>query len=101
MKYISTRGDSRKLDFMEVLTSGTAKDGGLYMPERFPNFSEDEIRSFENLSYEELAANLLFPYIEGFLSKNDFEEIVKNAYSSFSIPEIVKLNETRNLGFVL
>ena len=53
MKYISTRGDSRKLDFMEVLTSGTAKDGGLYMPERFPNFSEDEIRSFENLSYEE------------------------------------------------
>ena len=101
MKYISTRGDSRKLDFMEVLTSGTAKDGGLYMPERFPNFSEDEIRSFENLSYEELAANLLFPYIEGFLSKNDFEEIVKNAYSSFSIPEIVRLNETRSLGFVL
>ena len=103
MKYISTRGDSRKLDFMEVLTSGTAKDGGLYMPERFPNFSEDEIRSFENLSYEELAANLLFPYIEGFLSKNDFEEIVKNA-SQVNVEEIyesfIKVANLRAIVFL-
>ena len=101
MKYFSTRGDSRKLDFVEVLTSGTAKDGGLFMPECFPKFSEDVINSFKDASYEELAANLLFPYIEGFLSKNDFEHLVKQAYNSFSIPEIVRLKETKNLGFVL
>ena len=101
MKYFSTRGDSRKLDFVEVLTSGTAKDGGLFMPECFPKFSEDVINSFKDASYEELAANLLFPYIEGFLSKNDFEHLVKQAYNSFSIPEIVRLNETKNLGLVL
>ena len=46
MKYFSTRGDSKRLDFVDVLTSGTAKDGGLYMPENFPEFSEDEINSF-------------------------------------------------------
>ena len=101
MKYFSTRGDSKRLDFVEVLTSGTAKDGGLFMPECFPKFSEDAINSFKDASYEELAANLLFPYIEGFLSKNDFEHLVKQAYSSFSIPEIVRLNETKNLGLVL
>ena len=101
MKYFSTRGDSRRLDFVEVLTSGTAKDGGLFMPECFPKFSEDTINSFKDASYEELATNLLFPYIEGFLSKNDFEHLVKQAYNSFSIPEIVRLNETKNLGLVL
>ena len=101
MKYFSTRGDSRRLDFVEVLTSGTAKDGGLFMPECFPKFSEDLINSYKDASYEELATNLLFPYIEGFLSKNDFEHLVKEAYNSFSIPEIVRLNETKNLGLVL
>ena len=101
MKYFSTRGDSKRLDFVEVLTSGTAKDGGLFMPECFPKFSEDLINSFKDASYEELATNLLFPYIEGFLSKNDFEHLVKEAYNSFSIPEIVRLNETKNLGLVL
>ena len=101
MKYFSTRGDLRRLDFVEVLTSGTAKDGGLFMPECFPKFSEDLINSYKDASYEELATNLLFPYIEGFLSKNDFEHLVKEAYNSFSIPEIVRLNETKNLGLVL
>ena len=101
MKYFSTRGDSKRLDFVEVLTSGTAKDGGLFMPECFPKFSEDLINSYKDASYEELATNLLFPYIEGFLSKNDFEHLVKQAYNSFSIPEIVRLNETKNLGLVL
>ena len=43
----------------------------------------------------------MFPYIEGFLSKNDFEHLVKQAYNLFSIPEIVRLNETKNLGLVL
>ena len=46
MKYFSTRGNPKKIDFIEVLTSGTAKDGGLYIPESFPKFSEDEINSF-------------------------------------------------------
>ena len=101
MKYLSTRGNNQRLDFVDVLTSGTAKDGGLFMPETFPNFSESEINQFKTASYQELASNLLFPYIEGFLSKSEFESVVKKAYDSFSIPEVVKLRETQNLGFVL
>jgi threonine synthase len=101
MKYLSTRGNNQRLDFIDVLTSGTAKDGGLFMPETFPNFSESEINQFKTASYQELASNLLFPYIEGFLSKSEFESVVKKAYDSFSIPEVVKLRETQNLGFVL
>ena len=41
MKYFSTRGNSQELNFIDVLTSGTAKDGGLYVPENFPRFSNE------------------------------------------------------------
>ena len=43
----------------------------------------------------------MYPYIEGFLSKEDFEQVVKKAYGSFSIPEVVKLVETKNSGYIL
>jgi threonine synthase len=101
MKYFSTRGNSQELNFIDVLTSGTAKDGGLYVPENFPRFSNEEIREFETASYQDLASHLLYPYIEGFLSKEDFEQVVKKAYDSFSIPEVVKLVETNNSGYIL
>ena len=101
MKYFSTRGNSEALNFIDVLTSGTAKDGGLYVPENFPKFSKEEIADFETASYQDLASHLLYPYVEGFLSKDDFEQVVKNAYESFTIPEVVKLVETKNIGYVL
>ena len=101
MKYFSTRGNSEALNFIDVLTSGTAKDGGLYVPENFPKFSKEEIADFETASYQDLASHLLYPYVEGFLSKEDFEQVVKNAYESFTIPEVVKLVETKNIGYVL
>ena len=101
MKYFSTRGSSEALNFVDVLTSGTAKDGGLYVPENFPKFSKEEIADFETASYQDLASHLLYPYVEGFLSKDDFEQVVKNAYESFTIPEVVKLVETKNIGYVL
>jgi len=101
MKYFSTRGNSQELNFIDVLTSGTAKDGGLYVPESFPRFSNEEIGEFETASYQDLASHLLYPYIEGFLSKEDFEQVVKKAYDSFSIPEVVKLVETKNSGYIL
>ena len=101
MKYFSTRGNSQELNFIDVLTSGTAKDGGLYVPENYPRFSNEEIREFETASYQDLASHLLYPYIEGFLSKEDFEQVVKKAYDSFSIPEVVKLVETKNSGYIL
>jgi threonine synthase len=101
MKYFSTRGNSQELNFIDVLTSGTAKDGGLYVPENFPRFSTEEIGEFETASYQDLASHLLYPYIEGFLSKEDFEQVVKKAYDSFSIPEVVKLVETKNSGYIL
>ena len=51
MKYISTRGLAPALSFEEVVLTGLAPDGGLYVPETLPTFSKEEIASWAGLSY--------------------------------------------------
>ena len=51
MKYISTRGQAPALQFEDVLLTGLASDGGLYVPETLPHYSIDEIASWSALSY--------------------------------------------------
>ena len=43
MKYISTRGNAPELDFEQVLLTGLASDGGLYVPKTLPHFSTEQI----------------------------------------------------------
>ncbi|HNN87718.1 MAG TPA: threonine synthase, partial [Pseudomonadales bacterium] len=51
MKYISTRGKAPALNFEQVLLTGLASDGGLYVPETYPQFSAQEIASWSGLPY--------------------------------------------------
>ncbi|MEC8054289.1 MAG: hypothetical protein VX131_06530, partial [Pseudomonadota bacterium] len=46
MKYISTRGAAPTLAFDDVLVTGLARDGGLYVPDSWPQFSAAELRRF-------------------------------------------------------
>ena len=43
MRYISTRGQAPALNFEDVLLAGLATDGGLYVPENLPRFTQEEI----------------------------------------------------------
>lgn len=45
MKYVSTRGTAPELEFEDVLLTGLAADGGLYVPAEWPRFSADDIRA--------------------------------------------------------
>lgn len=45
MRYISTRGQAPALNFEDVLLTGLASDGGLYVPENLPRFTQEEIAS--------------------------------------------------------
>lgn len=64
MKYISTRGKSPALSFNDVLLGGLAPDGGLYMPEVYPQFSDADLTIMRNMSYRELAFAILSRLIE-------------------------------------
>ncbi len=90
MKYISTRGGMAGITFKETVFEGLAPDGGLILPEKIPELSEEDIKKLKNLSYQELALKI-FKYFVSDIPENELEKIIRNAYSSFRIPEVAQV----------
>ena len=67
--YISTRGNADALDFAGVTLTGLARDGGLYVPRHWPQFSTEDIKAMRGLSYVELAARVMAPFTAGVLTE--------------------------------
>jgi len=84
MKYVSTRGKAPDLNFEEAMLTGLARDGGLYVPEEYPLLSVQQISSFSTKSYEEVAFEIMKPFIGDTFSDDEFKRIIKTAYSGFS-----------------
>ncbi len=101
MLYKSTRGQSPEVSFSEVLLGGLAPDGGLYMPTNVPKFSIQEINSFKDLQFHELATEILFPFVEGDIEKSDFSRLVEETYKVFEVDDVVELIELENNRQVL
>jgi len=101
MKYISTRGDAPILSFEEVVLTGLASDGGLYVPETLPTFSVDEIAGWAGLSYQELAFKVISPFVDGEIADADLKMIIEKAYSSFRHPAIAPMIQTGHNEWVL
>ena len=101
MLYNSTRGESPTVPFSEVLLGGLAPDGGLYMPQTFPKFSIEEIESWSNLPFHELASKILYTYVESEIDESIFLKLLEEAYSSFDEEDVVKLKEIEENHWVL
>ena len=83
MRYISTRGDAPALPFDDVLLTGLARDGGLYVPETWPTLTTDDFRSFKDLSYAELAHRIVKPFVGDRVPDADLADICDRAYRGF------------------
>jgi threonine synthase len=83
VKYISTRGAAPALGFEDVLLTGLARDGGLYLPERWPAFSHDDIAALAGQTYEESAVRIMTPFVGGEIPDAELAAIVKDAYATF------------------
>ena len=101
MKYISTRGISPSQNFEQVLLTGLAPDGGLYVPETLPSFSAEEIAAWRRLSYPDLALKIIAPFIDGEIPEADLREIIKSSYASFKHPDIAPLTQLDENEWVL
>ncbi|UGY10970.1 threonine synthase [Phyllobacterium pellucidum] len=101
MKYVSTRGEAPVLGFSDALLAGLARDGGLYLPQEFPQFSADEIRSLRGKTYAEIAIHMLTPFIAGDIHQADFEAMVHEAYATFRHEAVCPLVQTGHNEFVL
>ncbi|MHA1539708.1 MAG: threonine synthase [Alphaproteobacteria bacterium] len=93
MRYISTRGKAKPLGFDDVILEGLASDKGLYVPEEFPIFSPEKIRSFQNKSYQEIAYEVIAPFIGGSIVEPDLKELIDDVYARFNHPEIAPLTK--------
>ncbi len=101
MRYVSTRGSAPILGFSDVLLAGLARDGGLYLPEEWPHFNADEIRAMRGLSYPQLAARLLTPFLGGEIDSKTFETILNETYATFRHAATCPIVQTRPNEFVL
>ncbi|MET0370430.1 MAG: threonine synthase [Sphingobium sp.] len=84
MHYVSTRGSAATLGFEDVTLAGLASDGGLYLPERWPAFSGEQIGALQGLSYVETAVRVMAPFVVGSLSEVELRDLCTAAYGRFS-----------------
>ena len=71
MNYTSTRNNQKNFTFKDVFLKGLADDGGLFVPQLIKPFKKEELNNFKNLSYNDLATEIIYPFIGDFMSKND------------------------------
>ncbi len=100
MKYISTRGQAPALSFEDAMLSGLAVDGGLYLPEAWPQMSADDIAALAGLTYEEAAFRVINPFTGETFSDEELRGILARAYGSFRHPARVPLVQTGPNEFV-
>ena len=100
IKYSSTRGGETSLSYEDVLLSGLARDGGLFMPEEWPHFSYSELENMKSLDYAELATKIMYPFIEPCLSEKEVFKICKDTYSGFN-EDIAPLRNLKNNTYIL
>jgi len=95
LRYISTRQGSRtpleRLTFEQVMLAGLARDGGLYVPERWPVLSPAEIAGLRGLPYAELATRIMAPFVGDTFDAATFSRLVREAYASFDSTDVVRL----------
>ncbi|KAF7644275.1 hypothetical protein LDENG_00224900 [Lucifuga dentata] len=97
MRYCSTRGGVHGWDFQQVLFSGYAPDGGMFMPESLPVLSRNTLRCWRKQSYTRLVVEVSSLFISAeLMPRDDLEALVHAALSGFSVPEVVRVSELRD-----
>lgn len=81
MKYISTRGQSPAQSFSEILLGGLAPDGGLYLPETYPQFTTADLTAMRDMNYRELAFAVLSRFATD-IPAADLKAIIDKTYTA-------------------
>jgi threonine synthase len=96
MLYVSTRGESPAISFADALLAGLARDGGLYVPERWPVLERNVIASFKRRPYREVALEVIRPFVAGSITDADLARMIAEAYGEFGHPDVAPLIELRS-----
>ena len=98
MKYVSTRGQAPVLGFEDVMLTGLARDGGLYVPESWPAL---DFKKFHGLPYADAAFEAMSPFVGNEIPDSEFKQILKDAYATFAHPAVCPLVQIGDNEWVL
>ena len=85
MRYYSTRNKNNSVSFAAAALTGLAPDGGLFVPEEIPQYTNTVVSSLGTMDYRETAFETIKPYVEGEIPRTVLEDIIASAYP-FSAP---------------
>lgn len=93
MRYISTRGGVQPVGFAEAVMMGLGTDGGLLLPETIPSVGAEELGRWARLGYADLAVEVMAPFVEPDLTREELTGLVRRSYAGFHHPEITPVVE--------
>ncbi|XP_072353968.1 threonine synthase-like 2 [Scyliorhinus torazame] len=97
MKYTSTRGEVTDVSFEEVLFSGYARDGGLFMPEEIPSLDLATLQTWSAHSYPQLVEEICSLFISSEdLPREDLSDLISQAFRRFRHKDVVELASLEN-----
>ena len=97
MNYISTRGKTAPMQFSDVLLMGLAPDGGLMLPEEYPQIDEVTLTQWRTLSYPELAFEIMQLFATD-IPKDDLKTLIDKTYTvqAFGNPDITPVRTLKD-----
>jgi len=93
LRYVSTRGAAPVLEFEDVVLAGLARDGGLYVPEEWPQFSADQLRAMRGLPYADIAFQIMQPFVDCAIDDAALKTLIDESYDSFSHDAVAPLRQ--------
>jgi threonine synthase len=91
MKYVSTRGGIEPVGFADAVMMGLATDGGLLVPAEIPQADAATLRAWAALSFQELALEILTPYVGDEIPRADLRALIERSYATFSHPDVTPI----------
>jgi threonine synthase len=101
VRYVSTRGSAPTLAFDEALLTGLARDGGLYVPAQWPEFSEATWRDLRGARYAEIALKIMAPFVGNAIARDTLESIVEQTYRGFNHTAVAPLKQIGSNDWLL
>ena len=99
MLYLSTRGSFQKLTSSQAIIKGICSDGGLYVPEYFPNISKD-IVTLVDFNYSDLAFYILSKFFDDF-TNDELKYCIDQSYNiKFKNHKVAPISKIGNLYFL-
>ncbi|WP_260292553.1 threonine synthase [Sedimenticola hydrogenitrophicus] len=97
MRYVSTRGGIEPVTFSQAVMMGLATDGGLLLPDAFPQVDAATLQRWAGLPFKALAVEVMYPFVGEDLSREELEALVEDSYAAFTHPEVTPLVELGEL----